>query len=181
LDIISWYRYGDPTKPQKDLRFLLFFLDDFFKRNEIEYWIDFGVLLGCIRHGEMIPWDYDLDFGLTPESYEKFLRAAAICQFPDDFRLDVRTGYTAIRYNEVWADVVLYQSTDISKKSFRPHVGDAECNDPEDRENYLPSIPQEFLFPLGVRYTILFYLLTFSRKPKCFQENSMFPTIQMVS
>ena len=35
--------------------------DIIFSRYKITYWVDFGSLLGSVRHGGMIPWDDDVD------------------------------------------------------------------------------------------------------------------------
>ena len=44
---------------------------ELFERENIEYFIDGGTLLGCVRDGGQIPWDNDADFGMSPSNFKK--------------------------------------------------------------------------------------------------------------
>lgn len=52
----------------KLLEELIKILDD----NDIDYFLYYGSLLGAVRHKGFIPWDDDVDLGMTRENYEKF-------------------------------------------------------------------------------------------------------------
>jgi len=47
-----------------------FFKDIAIKYN-LEYWIDFGTLMGAFRNGNFIPWDDDFDISMMRSDYEK--------------------------------------------------------------------------------------------------------------
>lgn len=51
-------------------------IDGICKRHQIDYWLDGGTLLGAVRHGGFIPWDDDIDIGMTLEGLEKFIQVA---------------------------------------------------------------------------------------------------------
>ena len=48
-------------------------IDMFLKKNNIQYSIMSGTMLGCIRHGGFIPWDDDIDIGMLRPEYNKLL------------------------------------------------------------------------------------------------------------
>lgn len=46
-------------------------VDYLFRKHQISYWIDGGTLIGAVRHGGFIPWDYDADIEVYEESSDK--------------------------------------------------------------------------------------------------------------
>lgn len=51
-------------------------IDKVCKKYNIQYFADWGTLLGAIRHGGFIPWDDDMDICMKREDYNKFLEVA---------------------------------------------------------------------------------------------------------
>lgn len=76
---------GDGTllrKVQLRLLDILSAVDNVCQRNNIEYWLDSGTLLGAVRHGGFIPWDDDVDICVERKNYKK-LRDALIAELPE--------------------------------------------------------------------------------------------------
>ena len=84
---------------------ILLEVDRICKKHEIEYFLDFGTLLGAVRHSGFIPWDDDIDIGMTRDNYEKFLKIASSELKKDYFLQNVYTEretpflYSKIRKN----------------------------------------------------------------------------------
>lgn len=53
---------------------ILKFVDKFCQTQDIPYFLSAGTLLGAIRHKGFIPWDDDIDLGMTRENYERFVK-----------------------------------------------------------------------------------------------------------
>ena len=73
--------------------------------NHLSYWLDFGSLLGAVRHQGFIPWDDDADISMMRDDYEKFIKIAPTLLPKDMFLQNLYTdkftlwNYIRIRDN----------------------------------------------------------------------------------
>lgn len=75
---------GEGTQLRKaQLRMLevLTEVDKICRKHDIQYWIDFGTLLGAVRHKGFIPWDDDVDICVYEKDYKR-LREVLIEELP---------------------------------------------------------------------------------------------------
>ena len=68
-----WIKYGDPLRHHRDLIALYTGFFDICNAHGIEYWLEYGSLLGYVRHRGIIPWEWDMDVGCTPDNFCKIL------------------------------------------------------------------------------------------------------------
>lgn len=69
-----WTWGADALRPEcctAQLLELLFFTEDLLTRNGIFHWLDFGTLLGAVRDGDLIPWDWDVDLSILKADRER--------------------------------------------------------------------------------------------------------------
>ncbi len=67
--------YDEDTlkKLQKVSLDILLDFDEFCNNNDIDYFGCGGTAIGAVRHGGFIPWDDDIDVGMTRKNYDKFV------------------------------------------------------------------------------------------------------------
>ncbi|BDU49688.1 LicD family protein [Haliovirga abyssi] len=92
------------------------------KKNNIEYWRDWGNLLGAVRHKGFIPWDDDIDIGMTLENYQKMIEI-----FPKKLPKDIffQTPKTDKNYDNIEGIKLRdrYSNLNIDDKSPKIHNG----------------------------------------------------------
>lgn len=76
----SFKNAQDIPKATGDIRLIqdaycgfLSLFDKICTENNIQYWIDFGTLIGALRHNGFIPWDDDIDISMPRQDYENFI------------------------------------------------------------------------------------------------------------
>lgn len=83
------------------------------EKNNLRYYMCGGTCLGAVRHGDIIPWDDDIDIFLLRPDYEKFLQIADK-ELKTPFRLvnyNTHKGYTC-----AFAKVVDFSTTLIQHR-----------------------------------------------------------------
>ncbi|KAG7394578.1 hypothetical protein PHYBOEH_004996 [Phytophthora boehmeriae] len=87
----------------KALEDLVYALKVMLENAQVVYWIDSGTLLGQYRARELVPWDYNADFGLTTSGMQT-LRTT------DKDKMEVPDGYELTVFNSS-----LYEPGDCSR------------------------------------------------------------------
>lgn len=59
---------------QNKLKEVFLFTINFLTQNNLKYWTCGGTTLGSIRHGDIIPWDDDIDIYMPRKDYEQLLK-----------------------------------------------------------------------------------------------------------
>lgn len=76
MQTIEVENYDKLKKAKEIMVEILEKVDQICRKHDIDYFIDWGTLLGAVRHGGFIPWDDDIDISMPREGYEKFKKIA---------------------------------------------------------------------------------------------------------
>lgn len=108
----------------------------------IDYWLDYGSLLGAVRHGGFVPWDNDLDVSMTHENIEKF-RTVVDAEINPKYKYKfILTCYNRLVFSEdngAFLDIYEYSSDNN-----RYRLGE---KNPGFKADFF-STPEDILFPL---------------------------------
>lgn len=116
------------------LRMLKIF-DYLCEKHGIKYFLVGGTLLGAIRHQGFIPWDDDLDLGMTRDDYEKFVKYAAP-ELPYD---------------------IFFQNLQTDKYYPAFHMVDARLRDKYSRNFRKPELEKQYKWHNGIQLDIFIY------------------------
>ncbi|WP_458403793.1 LicD family protein [Methanobrevibacter sp.] len=79
------------------LKFVVSICEDY----DFTYWLDYGTLLGAIRHGGYVPWDDEGDISMPRGDYEEFLKIIddEIAKYPQlGDNVELRRGVAKLRH-----------------------------------------------------------------------------------
>lgn len=74
--IDGFYVEGDMKRAWAAQMEMLMEIDRICKKYEIQYYAEYGTLLGAVRHKGFIPWDDDMDISMKRDDYQKFMQVA---------------------------------------------------------------------------------------------------------
>ena len=110
----------------------------------IVYWITDGTLLGYYRHGDIIPWDYDVDIAIDEHDFHKL--KSVLPDIDMDYYRDSGCAFLSLGHKcdegDVGIDFVQFRRTDDKRMiSTMRHETQAMYTGVYD-------FPEEYIFPL---------------------------------
>lgn len=78
-----WCSLGDPMKNHKRLLGMYARFFEIATAYDVEYWLEYGSVLGAVRGGGINPWEWDMDIGCTPKNFARLLEIGAQIEATD--------------------------------------------------------------------------------------------------
>jgi lipopolysaccharide cholinephosphotransferase len=94
----------------------------FLEQNNLRYILDYGTLLGCIRHKGYIPWDDDIDISMPREDIEKMYKILKAQDFTINGTLkfaDIRNKYSTHTFFNKVIDINTLAEDKLRLKKYR--------------------------------------------------------------
>lgn len=104
------------TAEQREIMLnMMTFIDSICQKNDINYSLSGGTLLGAVRHAGFIPWDDDVDLMLVRSEYEKLVKLLKK-EVPKDYKLfDYRSSENYQYVYAKFCDLRTYQKSPVGE------------------------------------------------------------------
>lgn len=110
-----------PSEFKKHTVKMLIEVTDYLEAHNLRYIIDYGTLIGCIRHKGFIPWDDDIDISMPREDLDKLyeLLKKDDFSFSENLKLaDTRNKYTTHNTFNKIIDINTITESKVRKKKY---------------------------------------------------------------
>lgn len=82
---------------------LLRIVTGIFTKEKLTYWLDYGTLLGAVRHQGFVPWDDDLDLAMPRTDFEKAVQL--LPKYLDSYDVGCKIGYGQSDPGRFWVNI----------------------------------------------------------------------------